>query len=236
MKKLCKEDVSQGNIPEGTIKDTSVVSNRYEFPIDGPIEESDKYTNLFNILRNASPEDVVFLHINTEGGVLSTAQQICVAMNACEAPVYGFVSGECSSAGTLIAFSCDALWIDDDSSWLLHTGAYSCGGIAPHIESAVEHNKVLMKRIAEKHYKNILSEEEISRLLKGDQLYFFGDEISKRVENRNLIEQEESKVKEETCFANLENLSIEELEELVDQANELLMEKYEALDGPPETE
>lgn len=199
------------NKPEVTMKNVGEPAYIYDFPINGSIEEVDKYQNLFDVLRVATENDVLILTINTCGGLLHTAQQICAEIEASAATVVGSVVGGCSSAGTLVAMSCDSLNIAPDSSWLFHTGSYGTAGMAPHVESYVEHSKELMKRIADKYYKDVLTEEEIARLIRGDQLYFFGDEISKRLAEK--AEDEEQQEAEEEPSSGLEDLPTYQLEE-----------------------
>lgn len=177
--------------PEVTMKSVGEPVYIYDFPINGKIEEVEKYQNLFDVFRVATEGDAVILTINTCGGLLHTAQQICAEIESSAATVIGCVVGDCSSAGTIIAMSCDSLYIAPDSSWLFHTGSYGTSGMAPHVEARVEHYKALMKRVAEKYYKDVLTEEEIARLIRGDQLYFFGDEISKRLAEKAEEEQED---------------------------------------------
>lgn len=212
------------NIPEATMKVVGDPVIVYDFPINGEIGEVSKYQGLFDVLHNATENDVVILHINTPGGLLNTAQQICAEISSAPCAVIGNVVGECSSAGTLIALSCQELNIDPDASFLFHSMSYGTGGIASHVESYVVHSKELMRRVAEKYYTGILTEEEITNLIRGDQLYFFGDEIKRRLDQKQEKEQQE----EQECA--LKDMPIEALEELSDEINTVLADKYEALE------
>lgn len=200
------------NKPEVTMKSVGEPVYIYDFPINGEIGEVEKYQNLFDVLRVATENDAVILTINTCGGLLHTAQQICAEIESSAAAVVGCVVGQCCSAGTIIAMSCDTLNIDPDSSWLFHTGSYGASGTAPHIESQVDHFKLFMKRIADKYYKDVLTEEEIARLIRGDQLYFFGDEISNRLSEKTEEEQDDT---EESPSTEIEGLSTEQLKEVL---------------------
>ena len=66
--------------------------------------------------------------------------------------------------------------------------------------------------------------KEIANLIRGDQLYFFGDEIKRRLDLKQEKEQQE-----EQEYA-LKDMPIEALEELSDEINTVLAEKYEALE------
>lgn len=221
------QDDPQGmlNIPEATMKVVGDPVIVYDFPINGDIGEVRKYEGLFDVLHNATENDVVRLHINTCGGLLNTAQQIGVEIERAACLVVAIVVGECSSAGTLIALSCHQVeYIDPDSEWLFHTMRYGTHDIAPHVEAKVAHSKELMRRVAEKYYTGILTEEEIANLIRGDQLYFFGDEIKRRLD----LKQEKEQQEEQECA--LKDMPIEALEELSDEINTVLAEKYEALE------
>ena len=212
-------------IPEATMKIVSDPIVIYDFPITGTIGEVDKYRNLFDVLHNATEQDVVFLHITTPGGSLHTAQKICAEIGSASCSVVGIVVGECASAGTLIALACDELSIDPDSSWLFHTMSYGTDGMAPHIEAHVEHSKGIITRLCERHYKGILTEQEVKDLLRGDQIWMFGDEVKERVDN--LRKQEAQEVGEEDVEQHLDDMSIKKLEDLMDQINDVLASKTE---------
>ena len=213
------------DIPEATMRIVGEPAVIYDYPITGRIGEVDKYRNLFDVLHNATEQDVVILHINTRGGDLHTAQKICAEIECAACPVVGIVVGECASAGTIIAIACDEINIDPDSNWLFHTMSYGTDGMAPHIEAHVEHSKGIMTRLCERHYKGILTEQEVKDLLRGDQIWMFGDEVKERVDN--LRKQEAQEVGEEYVEQHLDDMSIEELEDLMDQINDVLASKTE---------
>ena len=210
-------------ILEATMKIVSDPVVIYDYPITGTIGDVDKYRNIFDVLHNATEQDVAILHITTPGGDLHTAQKICAEIEAASCTVVGIVVGECASAGTLIALACDEINIDPDSNWLFHTMTYGTDGMAPHIEAHVEHSKGIMTRLCERHYKGILTEHEVKDLLRGDQLWMFGDEAKKRIDA--LQQQEAQTVDAEDTEQNLEDMSVEELEDLLEQINYVLCGK-----------
>lgn len=213
------------NIPEATMKVVGDPVVIYDYPINGEIGEVSKYQGLFDVLHTATENDMVLLHITTPGGSLLTAQKICAEIASAVCTVVGVVVGECASAGTLIALSCDSLDIDPDASFLFHTMSYGTEGMAPHIESYVEHSKEVMQRLCERHYTGILTEEEIKSLLRGDQLWLFGDEVKNRIDELRKKEAPEEGEEDLLDEQRLEDMSVEELEDLMDQINDVLSSK-----------
>ena len=61
-----------------------------------------EYVPLLNKLYEATPNDIIQIDINSPGGYISTATQICTAIKSCRGKVLTHAAGMCASAGSLI--------------------------------------------------------------------------------------------------------------------------------------
>ena len=164
--------------PRATVRELHNPSYEYSFPIDSGIGDLANYDELLTILRNATENDVVIISINSPGGSLHTAQVIVDEINACEATTIASVAGECASAATMVALACDRLYTTPNSSWLFHNmSTFGLGGKNSDVIAFAEHSKQLAMRIAEQHYKHFLPDSTISDLLKGEEIYMFGNDV-----------------------------------------------------------
>ncbi len=106
-----------------------------------PIIRSDKLVNAYisdnirdpynfdelchTLMYDTHDGDRVNLHINTPGGMIDSANQICFAMDCSPATVIGYLTGTVASAGTMIAMHCDDLVVADGVNFMIHN--YSSG-------------------------------------------------------------------------------------------------------------
>lgn len=176
--------------------------NCYEYPIKGEITDPIDYEELVNMLRSACENDIVRLSINTEGGNLHTVQELVEEIYQSHALVACSVYGECCSGGTMLALACasmDDYDITDNSSWLFHNASWGTGGKAQDVEDSVDHSRILFRRVMKQHYSDFLTEDEIEEVIRGKQLWMFGDEVKERLATRDAIRQ--ARVKEAALVA-----------------------------------
>ena len=169
----------------------------YQVYIDGEITGTEDYFHIINTLRSALEGDVVHISINSPGGLLSTAQVLCKEIYNSPAFVYCSVYGECSSAATAIAFACDDWDISPNAQFLIHNASYGAGGKGAAVKAHVDFSHELLTRFVEEHYTGVLTKNEMKDLLNDKELYFFGDEILKRLKAR--AKQEQGEEQECSC-------------------------------------
>ena len=156
-----------------------------EIPILGHIQQPEAYNDLVYYLRDAKPEDEVHLMINSDGGRVDGALHIVNAIQNCKAGVIkAEITGPCSSAATFIFFAAKSWVVAPVASMLLHSTSYGTEGMTPHINSMAKHEVAHLEHMCNLFYKHFLTQKEIRGLLRGDQLYFLSDEITKRLERR----------------------------------------------------
>ena len=156
------------------------------------IENIEDYEDWFQILINASPYDIVHLHINSGGGDLSIATQLISHITNSSATVIGCVEGDCSSASTLIFFKCDAWEISDHTTFLFHTYKTGLMGKGVDLQDSIDFNKKWWQKFVLDCYTGILTETEIQALLNGKEIYLLGDEVTSRLEAKVLKMKEQA--------------------------------------------
>jgi len=161
----------------------------YHFYLTGEIQEPEAYTDMFDVMSKASPEDTVFLHINTPGGYLYTAIQIIHSIKTCPAAVVGCADGEVSSAGSLIFFGCDGFIVGDYSSFLLHDGSEGIGGKANENVKAAKATAKLLKIVSRDVYGRFFAKKEIKKILAGEDMYLFAEDVAERIEKATKEEE-----------------------------------------------
>ena len=108
-------------------------SNAYEKPvarildfyISGDITQAKDYQDWNQLMRNATENDAVILHINSSGGDIFTAIQLMRSMAESPSTVVASVEGMCMSAATLIFLCADVCEVSEHSHFMFHT--YSSG-------------------------------------------------------------------------------------------------------------
>lgn len=145
------------------------------------VVEPNEYTEVFHRLNTASPSDVIYFHINTIGGNLFTGIQLINAMRNSPAKIVTVLEGMAYSLGTFILLAGDEIVINDNCVMMFHN--YSSGVIGKgnemqsHVESDVKLMGVCMKSIA----SPFLSKDEITQIMKGQDLYLHTPDIKKRL-------------------------------------------------------
>lgn len=167
----------------------------YHFDFDREIEESEEYTNFFTILREASPEDVVYIHINSPGGRVDTTVQIVNAIATTDATVVTCAEGLVASAAALVFFSGQAFQVGAHCEFLIHTG--SCGQfgkLSDHLSAAQFANERI-RRFYEDVLGGFLTEEELQAVSRGEEFFLFSEDVAERIQR--VIETNEEEQKED---------------------------------------
>lgn len=154
---------------------------RYEYYLTGPIGSAEDYLDLCNILRSASSQDEVVIRINCPGGNVDTGNMIINAINESEANVIGFIESECGSMATFIFLACHNWGVSEAAEFFAHTCSYGSWGKEHENFSRAEFLRKQQHKMTRKRYASFLTEEEIDRLLLGQDVYLDADEIMERL-------------------------------------------------------
>lgn len=157
-----------------------VAANYYEFYLSGAITAPEDYVEWFNIIRNATSNDVVKIYINSRGGDADTAIQFMRVLGETDAHVICSIEGSCMSAATMVFLCAQEFEITPHSLFMVHN--YS-GGIfgkgAEIYDQAVFERKWSME-FMQHIYKDFLTDSEISSLLDGKDMWMTSGEVMDR--------------------------------------------------------
>ena len=169
----------------------TVVQNIHHYYISTLIEDAHLYADMINKIQTAGSGDIIYLHLNTLGGYLSTGIQIINAMRSSQAHIVASLEGEVASLGTMLFLAADEFLVHENSSMMFHNytgGVYGKGHeqIAA-IKSATTWTRDFMRRL----YIPFMTEDEVDRLVKGEDIYMHPPEILERLYLMNEIKAKE---------------------------------------------
>jgi ATP-dependent protease ClpP protease subunit len=165
-----------------------------DFYLNSAIGSPEDYAEWNQILRSSGEQDVVYLHINCYGGQALTAVQLMRAISESRATVVASVEGACMSAATFLFLMADVCEISDHSIFMFHNFSGGTIGKGNEMMAQVHHNDKWARGLMESIYKDFFTQEEIDSILEGKDYWLSPDEVSERLEKRNLkLETNEKK-------------------------------------------
>jgi len=186
MKNFRQQDMSRSITGEREQKAYTYVPIGYShsFYLVGTIQQASEYTDWFHVIRTASPEDTVNIHINSGGGDLFTAIQFYRVLQETPANIVVHVEGECASAATIPLMMSDSIEIADHSSFMFHNYSGGAIGKGGELYDQVSHDRMWSTNLLTSLYKDFLTEKEIKEILDNKDIYMDADEVIKRLKAR----------------------------------------------------
>jgi len=178
-----EENLIKKFLPQTQIYATTL-ANRFAFYLSGEILDPEYYCNWFEVIRNASENDIIEIHINSYGGEAFTVVQLLNALKNTNATVNIFVEGRCMSAATFLLFAGDTLNVDEHSSFMFHTYSTGMVGKSGELSTNIAHSTEWFNNFVRSIYKDFLTEAEISSILDNKDIYMTATEVQKRVEKK----------------------------------------------------
>ena len=157
---------------------------QYTVMIDEAIGEASYYRNVVQMLLQASEDDVVILHINSPGGLLSGAQTIIEALKATEAHTVALLVGSCSSAASLISMHCMDVVVTDSAESLIHPPRGGAVGKVTDVHSGSQHFLKISNRMFKDAYAGFLTDDELREIIAGREMFLDADDLRQRYQAR----------------------------------------------------
>lgn len=156
----------------------------------GQIVSPQQFISAIEVMRSASENDRIMIHLQSCGGSLDATDTFLQAMHECQAEIVVKASGGVHSAGTLILLAADSFMLSDNFSSLIHNG--SCGSIGKFSDYRTEtaFTAKWMERVMRNAYEGFLTDDEISDVIKGIDIWLDAEEWIERHEARNDYIQE----------------------------------------------
>ena len=203
------EAAFRGLIP-GMAEDDSVIDkdnmisygkqtkNVYHLWLVGEVGEATSYMKWFDILQNASDDDLVVIHINSVGGEMMTAVQLITQIKLCSAQVVCQIESMCCSAATMIALACDGLVCYPHAYMMIHTSSGCMFGKQSDIKKEEEFFNPWLENFFNEIYKHFLTKKEIQSVLEGKDMWIGAEEVMERFKRRvDIINKENARAKRE---------------------------------------
>lgn len=153
----------------------------YHFYLSGEIGPAAMYTKLLHVLKSCSPNDLVYLHINSPGGRLWSAVQIIHAIGACRGTVITCAEGEVASGASLIFFAGHGMEIGEFASIMAHDARGGGGGTLAEQGQSLEHILDIYRGLCKAIYNPFLSKGEMKTLFGGGTVYLNATQVRERI-------------------------------------------------------
>jgi ATP-dependent protease ClpP protease subunit len=164
----------------------SPIANHYTLQINKELEHREDWLDELEVLYNCHENDQVLIRINCGGGDAMILNQWLSAMNQCKARITGEITGMCASAATFIFLACDEHIINHGIEFMAHTCQGSVGwGNERNIQERAAFLRRSTQSLMDTHYKYFFTEDEISKILEGSEIYLDYDEVANRLATRH---------------------------------------------------
>ncbi len=174
-------------------------ATRLVVPIDTAFKSPSYYRMVCNKIEELTENDVVEFQINSPGGDLTGLVALLHAVRMTDAETVATIIGDCYSAASLLALSCDVVSVGSLANMLCHSASFGSRGKATDVRHHVNHLTDYAESIFRECYEHFLSEEEIEDVLAGKELYLNFDEINERLQRKYSILQEMHDSMQEGC-------------------------------------
>lgn len=187
-----KELVMHKNNPSSVQQNSSIqkafvnkpINQLHSFYLSGNIEDPSEYIAWFELMRNAGEHDVIQININSYGGDLFTAIQFMRAIADTQAHVICSVEGACMSAATMIFLCADTFEVSEHSMFMFHNYSSATFGKGGEMFDNIIHERKWSEHLLNRVYDGFLNKEEIASLLHNKDIWMDGEEVLKRLNER----------------------------------------------------
>ena len=169
------------------------VANIFDFYLTGNITEAKDYQDWNQILRTATENDGIVVHINSNGGEIFTAIQLMRSMADSNATICASVEGMCMSAATLIFLCADVVEVSEHSHFMFHTYSSGNWGKGSDQLANVMAGDKWARHLFNQVYKGFLKPQEIKEMIDGKDFWMNPAEVNKRLTARNNIAKKKTK-------------------------------------------
>lgn len=155
----------------------SAIARRIEIFLSGPIKTQENYTKHYQLIRNAGPNDEIYIYINSGGGAVSSALQFIRAMQETQARIVCSAEGECMSAATMIFLYGDVLEVSGNCLFLFHNYSGGSFGKGGEMYDNILFEREWSKKLLHEIYDGFFSDTEIESMLHNKDIWMHSDEV-----------------------------------------------------------
>lgn len=171
--------------------------NEFRVKLDEYIVEPSYYSDIFDLMMDASEHDQINFFIASGGGRMDGLSVLLEGLRLTKAHTTAVLISDVHSSASIFALNCDDVIVTDSAHMLCHEVTYGYEGKGSDVYSHVAHIKKITEKVIIETYEGFLDQSEIERLLAGKQVYLDADQIRKCLEKRDAYFAAKEK-KEET--------------------------------------
>ncbi|MCP9758199.1 Clp protease ClpP [Aquitalea sp. S1-19] len=172
--------------------ESQITLRQISYYLSGEIVEPCHYSEMFYALRTATENDVIFLHLNTPGGDFDTGLQIINNLLATRARVVTILEARAYSMGALLFLVGDELIVHDNCQLMFHNYTSALIGKGNEQQAQVFAIGKWFEKVMQNICKPFLTVSELSRILRGEDIWMESDEIRRRLNRMNQNDKQAS--------------------------------------------
>lgn len=139
------------------------------------------YCEMIHVIRTATPNDTIYIHLNTPGGRLDTGVQLISAIRSSEGRIITVLDGVAHSMGALLFLCGHEMIIHDHAQLMFHTYSGGVFGKGSDIRGQTDATEDWFRIIANDICYPFMTKKEIQRMLKGEDFWFQTEQIEQRL-------------------------------------------------------
>ena len=173
--------------------------------LDENIKEPRYYRTVLQGIDSLGEGDVVLLSINSYGGQLDGAIAIINAIQNTDADVHASIEGVAASAASLIALAAPSISVSPYATMMVHSATFGAFGKQSDVISHASFVDKQVRGLMNSVYKDFLTDKELEEVIMGKELWFDAEEIVRRLELRNELQQKRAKADQKALASSLKS-------------------------------
>lgn len=218
------------------------LGNRYTINITSDFDSSDTYDEVVALLSNATEMDEIIWNISSYGGYVNSLQMLLGWKNMCLAKQTHVLHSNADSCASVFYLSdADQYIVGDGATMFCHEMQAGVSGTTSNMTRHMEHLKKTNEDFIKKSYENFLTDDEISQVLLGVEVFLTSDEIKERLQKREELKakqiQQQILVEQANEYnVDLSQFSVEELQEEIDACKKDIKDYQKEIKSRKESE
>lgn len=173
------------NTPPFKIFEYPNEGSRFDVYLNCDIVSPDQYIDLVHLIRTGKSSDEIYIHLNNGGGNAFTAMELANVISETQATVIGVANGMVASAAGIIFMACHAHVVNEYIQFMAHNYSGGYFGKGSDIKSQLRSDDEFMDSFYRSIYKDFFTEDEITGMMEGKDIWLSAEEVSTRLANRH---------------------------------------------------
>lgn len=161
----------------------------YKVDVDDEFEHPRQFSEIVEVLDNASEGDYMEISLTTIGGALNSVLPLLGAIETTACHVHVNAVSDIASAGTFLLMKAHSISVNDHVTIMFHNVSFGSGGSGHTVATHVAHTLKSSEKILRDMYSMFFSEEEMKQMLTGTDFYMDKEQFIARYENRMKLQQ-----------------------------------------------